>query len=127
MSEYHEWNSFENTYMEDSFVLDIQESDTQLSLTVEIVLTEEHPLYKPPTETEKYCYRAGNIVFNDLVSVRWLARRMQPITDADDRIDYGNIDIFEQTSDGYHLVGDWGEIVVSSSPPVIEWSTWIFD
>ena len=106
MSQYHGWDNFKNTYLEDSFVLGVEESEGQLSFIVEVVLTEKHPLYKPPHESEQYCYRRGGIIFQESNLVRWLTRNMQPFTDADGSEDYGNIDSFELTSDGYRLMGD---------------------
>ena len=122
MSQYHEWDNFKNTYLEDSFVLGIEESEGQLSFIVEVVLNEKHCLYKSPHESEQYCYRTGKISFQELKSVRWLSRNMKPFTDADDSEDYGNIDSFELTSDGYYLIGDWGEVIIDSTSPILVWS-----
>lgn len=122
MSQYYEWDNFRNTYLEDSFVLDIEESKEQLSFTVEIVLTEKHSLYAPPSENEQYCYKTAKIIFQKLKSVTWLNKSMKPFTDADDSEDYGNIDSFELSPDGYHLTGDWGEVIIDSAPPMLEWS-----
>lgn len=122
MSQYYEWESFKNIYLEDSFVLGVEESEDQLSFLVEIVLTEKHSLYEASLENEQYCYMTGKIIFQELKSVRWLTRNIQPYTDADDSEDYGNIDSFELTSDGYHLIGDWGEVIIDSAPPILIWS-----
>ncbi|WP_419621166.1 hypothetical protein, partial [Thiolapillus sp.] len=42
----------------------------------------------------------------DVKSVKWLNKNTRPFTDADDSEDYGNIDFFQLSSDGYHLSGD---------------------
>jgi len=123
MSNYYEWNNFENTYLEDSFVLSIEEFERGLSFIVEVVLTENHPLYLSPNTGEQYCYRKGKIIFQELKSVEWLNRSTQPFTDAVDSEDYGNIDTFTLASDGYHLSGDWGEVIVNSSPVKLVWLT----
>lgn len=121
MSKYYDWDDFKNIYLEDSFVLGIDESEEQVSFTVEMVLTEDHPMYSPPRKDEQYCYKKGKIVFQDLQSVRWLHRNMQPFIDADENKDYGNIDCFELSSAGYHLLGDWGEVIIKSSEPKVVW------
>ncbi len=123
MSNYYEWSNFENTYLEDSFVLSIEEFESSLSFIVEVVLTENHPLYSSPNTGEQYCYRKGKIIFQELKSVEWSNRNTQPFTDAVDSEDYGNIDAFILDADGYHLSGDWGEVVVNSSPVKLEWLT----
>ncbi len=121
MSKYYEWDKFKNIYLEDSFVLRIEESEEEISFTVEVVLTEEHPMYSSPHQDEQYCYKRARIVFKGLKYVKWLERNSQPFTDADDSEDYGNIDSFELSSEGYHLLGDWGEVIISSVPPTLEW------
>ena len=123
MSKYYEWDNFKDIYLEDSFVLGIEESEDQVSFTVEIVLTDEHPMYSSPHKDEQYCYKKGKIIFQDVESVKWLNRNMHPFTDADDSEDYGNIDSFQLSSEGYRLTGDWGEVIINSSPPKVEWLT----
>jgi len=121
MSKYYEWDQFKNIYLEDSFVLRIEESEEEISFTVEVVLTEEHSMYSSPRQDEQYCYKRARIVFKGLKDVKWLERNSQPFTDADDSEDYGNIDSFELSSGGYYLLGDWGEVIISSAPPTLEW------
>jgi len=120
MSKYYEWDNFKNIFLEDSFVLDIDESEHHISFTVEMVLTEKHPLYTPPHTGEQYCYQKGMIIFQELCSVNWINRSMQSFTDADDSEDYGNIDSFVLSPEGYHLSGDWGEVIINSSYPKVE-------
>lgn len=123
MSKYYEWDNFKSIFLEDSFVLGVDESERQISFVVEMVLTEDHPMYSPPREDEQYCYKKGKIIFKDLKGIRWLNRNMQPFTDADESEDYGNIDSFELSSEGYHLLGDWGEVIINSSEPKVVWIT----
>ncbi len=122
MSRYYEWEGFTDIYLEDSFVLGIDESDNTISFIIEVVLTEKHPLYTSPKENEQYCYNKGKIVFQNLKSVEWLHRNEQPFTDADDSEDYGNIDTFELSEEGYGISGDWGELRVISSPVKLIWT-----
>ncbi|WP_144401608.1 hypothetical protein [Isoalcanivorax pacificus] len=123
MSQYFEWDNFKNVYLEDGFVIGIEESENQVSFTVEMVLTEDHPMYSLPHKGEQYCYKKGKIIFQELKDVKWLNRNMRPFTDADDDEDYGNIDSFQLSSEGYHLSGDWGEVIINSPPPKVEWLT----
>jgi len=121
MSNYYEWDNFKNIYLEDSFVLSIEEFEGALSFIVELVLTENHPLYSSRDAGEQYCYKKGKIIFQELKSIEWLNRNTQPFTDATGSKDYGNIDTFILAADGYHLSGDWGEVIVDSSPVKLEW------
>ena len=121
MSRYYEWNKFKNIYLEDSFVLGIEESEKEISFTVEAALTEEHPMYSPPMQNEKYCYKRTKIVFKELKNIKWLEKNNEPFIDADGSEDYGNIDIFELSLEGYHVLGDWGEVIICSEAPTLEW------
>ncbi|MEN3156870.1 hypothetical protein ABC502_00640 [Alkalimonas sp. NCh-2] len=120
MSKYYEWGVFKNIYLEDSFVLRIDESEEEISFTVDAVLTEKHPKHAPPSQYEQYCYKKARIVFKGLKSVRWLEKNSMLFTDADGSEDYGNIDSFELSSEGYRLLGDWGEAIICSDPPDFE-------
>jgi len=121
MSSYYEWEGFSEIYLEDSFVLAISELDNEISFIVEIVLTENHPLYTKIKENEKYCYKRGKIIFQNLNKVKWLDKNIKPFTDSAGTEDYGNIDIFELSDEGYELSGDWGMLKVNSSPVKLVW------
>ncbi|TVQ84672.1 MAG: hypothetical protein EA357_02440 [Micavibrio sp.] len=122
VSQYYDWDRFKNIYLEDSFVLDIEESEDQLSFVLEIVLTEGHPLHSPKNENEQHCYKEGKIVFRKLKEIRWIRRNIRPYIDADGSKDYGNIDVFKLSAEGYHLEGDWGEVIINSSEPEVVWA-----
>ncbi|WP_447928949.1 hypothetical protein [Vreelandella sp. EE27] len=118
MSKYYEWEEFKYIYLEDSFVLRIEEAKNEISFTIDVVLTSEHPMYTSPKKNEQYSYKNGKLVFQGLKSIKWLDRSRQSFTDADGIEDYGNIDSFELSSEGcYHLKGDWGEVVIDSNFP----------
>jgi hypothetical protein len=121
MSSYYEWESFADIYLEDSFVLSIDESKDEISFTIEVVLKENHPFYKNPKKQEQYCYKKGKIIFQNIKSIEWLQRNDKLFTDATGKVDYGNIDNFEMSEKGYNLSGDWGELKVSSSPVKLVW------
>lgn len=121
MNKYYDWDSFKDVYLEDSFVLDIDEIGNKICFTVDIVLSENHPLYLPPKKNEEYCYKKGKIIFQNVISSTWLKRNKHAITDANNEIDYGNIDIFERIEEGYYLTGDWGQVIIDSWAPEIVW------
>ena len=118
---YWKLSSFENTYLEDSFVLDIIESKSQICFLMEVVLTEDHELYTTPNNGEQYCYKNGKVSFLEINFIKWLSRKMIPFTDIDDKKDFGNIDSFIVTPQGYHLSGDWGEVIINSKQVELLW------
>lgn len=123
MSKYYEWDIFKGIYLEDSFVLAVDESNGQLTFCMDLVLTENHPEYSSPKEDEQYCFKRGQIVFPNLNSVKWISKNLHPFRDADGNYDYGNIDFFELRPGGYHLLGDWGEVIINSSEPKVVWAS----
>src|SRR5215217_9049321 len=58
-----------NVYLEDSFVLGIQEESDFLSLSIEAVLTPENPNYHPPLPGEQYCYMDADLVIDGATSI----------------------------------------------------------
>lgn len=121
MSHYYEWKGFENLYFEDSFVLGIEELHNKLILNVEAVLLEKHPLYTPPNPNEHHSYTKIRIIFSGLKNINWTDKNMGPTIDPDGSLDYGNIDVFEKTSDGYYLEGSFGTMIIESDPPTLEY------
>ncbi len=116
MSNYYEFVGFSGVYLEDSFVLQISESDTELVFDMEFVLTEDHPLFEEKKVGEQYCYRKGKLLFSGVSSVHWMKKSDLYFRDANDEEDYGNIDVFRKISNEvYNLSGDWGELNISAS------------
>ena len=121
MNNYYDLDSFKDVYLEDSFVLEIQESDDEVIFIVEAVLTENHPLYTQPKVNEQYCYKKAKITFKDCKSINWGKKSIRPSTDAGGNIDYGNIDSFVFSSEQYELAGDWGDIKIYSPSLNLNW------
>jgi hypothetical protein len=67
------------------------------------------------------CYKRARIIFIGLENVKWLKSNSKPFTDAEKCEDYGNIDSFELSSQGYRLLRDWGEVIVCSHQINLEW------
>ena len=120
MKYYYEFHSLEHVYLEDSYVLDIQTEPDAVEISVETVLTENHPEYSDPLPDEQYCYRYGRICFRNAKSITWVKRRMILMPDLKGPPDYGNIDEFYFSEGSYHLNGEWGELEIVSCEPLFE-------
>ncbi|MGW6694944.1 hypothetical protein ACWF62_14350 [Rhodococcus sp. NPDC054953] len=98
-------------YLEDSFVLSINEQPQQFLFDLEAVLRPEHPRYHPPLPGEQYCYADAQLVFDGVTEVEWLTRSPRRFTDASGNDDLGNIDgLTVETGDRYLVEGDWGRV-----------------
>ena len=120
MKDYYEFPSLEHVYLEDSYVLDIQTEPDAVEISVETVLTENHPEYSDPPPNEQYCYRNGRICFRNAKSITWVKKNMILMPDLVGPPDYGNIDVFYFSEGSYHLNGEWGELEIVSSEPLFE-------
>lgn len=110
---YYDESCLANVYLEDSYVLAIEESASTLAFTMDLVLLESHPLYeKPDTAEVRCCYRRARIIFTETHHVYWHTRSALVSTDADGDLDMGNIDTFRIEKGAYHLTGDWGALSV---------------
>ena len=118
---YEELSGFEDVYLEDSYLLGIDEEAQSLVLTVELVLRETHELYQPPKVDEQYCYRRARIVFDDVRELRWVKKRLQPVPGPDEPPDFGNIDWLFIEDNHYEIGGEWGAIELDSASPRIEY------
>jgi len=116
---YDQLPGLEHLYLEDSYLLGVDEGSNELRLEVEAVLTEQHPRFVPRRPDEAYTYLRVAIVFPNPRSVTWIDRSMRPIVGPDGEIDYGNIDSFTFEADRYELVGEWGHITIDGPPPTV--------
>ena len=114
---YNQFSGFENVYLEDSYLLDIQINPSSIEFSLLVVLNEQHLLYSPPVSDEQYCFRKGILRFPNVAQIRWLEKSMTPYTDATGTVDYGNIDNFYLAGEYYYVSGDWGSLEIKSSPP----------
>lgn len=120
---YSELAEFHGIFLEDSFVLSINENPGQVEFIMEFVLTRDHPNYRPPKSGEQYCYTPGVLIFQSQ-QVRWLRGSTGSFRDSSGEIDLGNIDSLTLTGpDVFFVEGDWGQIeIVSDLPPVVKLS-----
>lgn len=109
---YYEILPLSNFYLEDSYVLSIDEVAGSLIFELEAVLTQGHPQYEKPKNGEQYCYRKVLLRFSSVDSIEWLDRRLTGFEDSTGEIDYGNIDSFFRGEDLYVLSGDWGRVII---------------
>ncbi|MEG3959983.1 hypothetical protein [Microcoleus sp. herbarium2] len=114
---YWQLPGFENIYLEDSYVLSINDNTISIQILLEAVLTENHPLYTPALSGEQYCYRQMTVKFPHPQTYDLVVNNIRPIADPDGSVDYGNIDDFFMEDDKYYLTGEWGELTIVSDPP----------
>lgn len=109
---YSSLSQFENVYLEDSFVISIKTEENQAEFMIEAVLHEKHPLYSPPSAQEQYCYKLAKISFSNAKKVTWIEKKNSFFIDANNEVDYGNIDNFFYIGDHFYLSGDWGSLEI---------------
>jgi hypothetical protein len=123
MTNYTDLPELRAYYLEDSWVLDVVASPGLLMIAMDLVLTPEHPDYRPPRPDEQYCLRRGHLSFTNVTYLEWAGQGVtQPARDATGEIDYGNIDAFSLDQGECSLVGDFGEIRVRAGEIRVELS-----
>ena len=112
INNYFELDGFQDIYLEDSFVIGIQETESSIRFDCDFVILENHKLYTIPEVGEQYCYRNGYIEFTNITILDWIKRDEVVFSNDCYDNDYGNIDIFYLDNETYHLQGDWGEVMI---------------
>ena len=111
----HDYSSLKGlsgVYLEDSYILGIQEGKNYLLFELDAALTPESPGYTPPNE--QCCYARSELLFDRITGTEWKQRTPQPYRDATGEVDYGNIDVSETLKGGYRIEGDWGSVHIWS-------------
>ncbi len=102
------------TYLEDSWVLSVAGEDRYATFDLDLVLTPEHPAYRPAKAGEQHCYVRAllTISANGLV---FHPSGAPPAVDATGEEDFGNIDAFLEVGDDcWRIEGSWGTLDVRS-------------
>ena len=120
MTDYWSIPALENVYLEDSWVLSISAQPGSLVLAVDVVLREQHPVYRTPGAEEQYCYRRGILRFDGVTTLSWSEQGAPPAVDATGQPDFGSFDQFEVEGARYRLSGDFGLIALEADPPTLE-------
>lgn len=122
MTAYTQLPHLSDYLLEESYVLEIEVRPTIVRFSVDLVLTVGHSEYRHPLPGEQYCFRRGFIEFTGVERIFWTGQGAPPARDANDELDYGNIDNFEYDPPGYHLDGGWGcmELIASEVRVVLE-------
>ena len=104
----------QNIIFEDSFVLDIKEEKTRITIKLDALIKDQDGNLKD--------HNIG-LVFNNIDKYEWVQKRMKPIYGKnDEEIDYGEIDNFSYNENRYIISGEWGEIIIYSvNKPYIIW------
>ncbi|MBF6125147.1 hypothetical protein [Nocardia brasiliensis] len=115
MRDYTDFPNLTGIYLEDSYVIDLVESRTEIQFVLEAVLTPGHPCYRVPAPGEKHAYLEGDLVFCDVLGVEWLDRSFQRYSDVTGAEDLGNIDSLTSQDGVYSVIGDWGSVRIYSN------------
>ena len=121
MKDYTEFADLANVYLEDSFVLGIDETPSALSFKLEVALTSSHPRYHEPKPAEQHCYANATLTIGAATRIEWVTRSSQTSRDATGEEDLGNIDSLKQLDDHYEITGDWGHarVYATAAPKLI--------
>lgn len=118
MEPYHAIPGLEHIYLEDSFIVAIDQADG-LRFKLEAVITEEHPYYRDPKPGQQYCFRWLTISWLASASIDFQPSGRQPAVDATGSIDYDNIDRFEWADSRFEMEGNFGRVTVEGRPPFV--------
>lgn len=104
-------DSLEHVYFEDSWILGLTFDADQLCFTCDLVLLDSHPQYSAPRDGEQYCYLRGELTFDGVTELHWLASGVMKGVDATGETDLGSFDQFEVSADGQFVVSsDYGTV-----------------
>src|SRR5438309_409967 len=92
MKNYTDFADLANVYLEDSFVLGIDQKPGALSFQLEAALTPSHPRYHEPKPDEQHCYADATLTIGGATRIGWVTRSSQTSRDATGEEDLGNID-----------------------------------
>ncbi|WET82614.1 hypothetical protein P3102_16115 [Amycolatopsis sp. QT-25] len=115
MKNYTDFADLAHVFLEDSYVLAIDETSVSLAFELDLVLTPSHPRYHEPRSGEQHCYVDAVLTVSGATKTDWVTRSTQTFHDATGEEDLGNIDSFRYQDGYYEITGDWGRVRVFST------------
>lgn len=120
---YHDaFEALKYIYLEDSWVLGINQDEKSISFEVEFVLTKSHELYSEPKKNEQYCYKKGQLILSECSVISLKPSGHPPSTDANGEKDFGNIDTFTKQDGKVELSGDWGNLLAKCNEVLVNFN-----
>ena len=118
MSKILEWQDmgcFKGIDLNDTFVLSWNITNNNIAFDLEVSIWPESEHYDSLKSNEYTCYKKGTLKFEGAKEVQGLkeCKEVNPSTDSDGSIDYGNIDHLVKTPSGYELIGEFGNVIIT--------------
>ncbi len=107
--------------LQDSFVLGWEVSENQFSIQLEASIWPSSVHYFEPKPNEYTCYKKAVLTFSDFSSISCVNGQsaIEPTTDIDGSIDYGNIDSLIKTESGFFISACFGNVSISNGKVVL--------
>ncbi|MBB1347498.1 MULTISPECIES: hypothetical protein [Pseudoalteromonas] len=114
-------DSMDGIDLQDSFVLGWEVSENQFSIQLEASIWPSSVHYAEPKANEYTCYKKAVLTFSDFSSISCVNGQsaIEPTTDIDGSIDYGNIDSFIKTESGFFISACFGNVSISNGKVVL--------
>lgn len=113
MKRYFDIEILKDVYLEDSYILDIDDTNSNyFEMKLELVLKESHPLYSTPLKEEQYCYVDALISFFNIRSVKWNEKNINNSQLKKVEGDYGNVDSFLIDQNKIKIFGEIGNVEI---------------
>ena len=107
---YCELPGFEYVHLQDRLVLGIEVGEHEAAFQLDLVLTDPHPRYHPPSPGEQHSYVNARLVVVSAERLVLLASGRPPAIDQDGEEDFGNIDSLLWGETGFEVIGSWGRV-----------------
>lgn len=114
-----DWNQielFKGIDLNDSFVLNWLQEGARLRFDLEASIWPDSLHYSKPENDEYTCYRKATLIYTGVQTIVGLkpVESMPSTAGLDGETDFGNIDTFIQTENGFQLSGDFGSVNIVS-------------
>ena len=111
-----------NVYLPDSWVLDVETTDSLVCFVLDAALHEGHPRYYwPPRAGEQHPYARLRWCLRGAVHWNEGPTLDRPAIGANAELDYGHIDVWLQSGGRHMLEGDWGNVVIDEPDQSVEY------
>ena len=115
MTDWTEIELFKGIDLYDSFILHWEYKNNTFTINLEASIWPQSQHYEKPKENEYTCYKKAILKFSYIKEITGLKamQEVKPTIDANNEIDYGEIEHLVRTKNGFHIIAEFGDVVIS--------------
>ncbi len=114
MTDWTELEIFKGIDLFDSFILHWHYENHTFTINLDASIWPQSKHYEKPKLNEYTCYKKAILKFSNIKKLTGLKtmQQVKPAIDANNELDYGEIEYLSKTEEGFHIIAEFGDVEI---------------